>query len=114
MEGPGKEVMQGAHLIGSGSVRAAVQADDRGGHLGYRPKGLRGDPPGHPSLREEGTGDREAPIIPGPRPRQQALGHLERVGKRYGWLNEDFTIDDFRRWLERRGGWVDVAGATSP
>jgi uncharacterized protein with von Willebrand factor type A (vWA) domain len=34
---------------------------------------------------------------------EQALGHLERVGKRYGWLNEDFTIDDFRRWLERRG-----------
>lgn len=33
----------------------------------------------------------------------QALKHLERVARRYGWFNESFGIDDFRRWLEQRG-----------
>ncbi|MBL8727965.1 MAG: hypothetical protein JNM25_06010 [Planctomycetes bacterium] len=32
-----------------------------------------------------------------------ALEHLERIGARYRWFNAQFTIDDFRRWLERRG-----------
>ncbi len=32
-----------------------------------------------------------------------SLQHLERIGKRYRWFNSQFTIDDFRRWLERRG-----------
>lgn len=34
---------------------------------------------------------------------EQALEHLERVGKRYRWLDKSFGIDDFKRWLERRG-----------
>lgn len=34
---------------------------------------------------------------------EAALGHLEKIGKRYRWFNEQFTIDDFRRWLEKRG-----------
>ncbi len=34
---------------------------------------------------------------------EQALKHLERVGRRYGWFNASFGVDDFRRWLERRG-----------
>lgn len=49
-----------------------------------------------------------------------SLDHLERIGKRYRWFNEQFTIDDFRRWLERRnivqppaggGGGAPVLGA---
>lgn len=32
-----------------------------------------------------------------------ALQHLDRIGKRYRWFNDRFGIDDFRRWLERRG-----------
>ncbi|MEZ6037622.1 MAG: hypothetical protein R3F29_09085 [Planctomycetota bacterium] len=48
---------------------------------------------------------------------EAALEHLEKIGERYGWFDEDFTIDDFRRWLERRGmvrveG--DVQGAPRP
>lgn len=33
---------------------------------------------------------------------EASLEHLERIGKRYRWFDERFTIDDFRRWLERR------------
>jgi Ca-activated chloride channel homolog len=32
---------------------------------------------------------------------EQALRHLERIGKRLGLLDRGFGIDDFRRWLER-------------
>lgn len=33
----------------------------------------------------------------------ESLKHLERIGKRYGWFNAKFGIEDFKRWLERRG-----------
>ncbi|MCA8950736.1 MAG: VWA domain-containing protein [Planctomycetes bacterium] len=41
---------------------------------------------------------------------EQALSHLERIGRRYGWFNERLSIDDFRRWLERR----DIVRRTPP
>ncbi|HEX5053847.1 MAG TPA: VWA domain-containing protein [Planctomycetota bacterium] len=34
---------------------------------------------------------------------EASLAHLDRIGKRYGWFHPKFTIEDFRRWLERRG-----------
>src|SRR5262245_35790773 len=33
---------------------------------------------------------------------EQALKHLERIGKRYGLLDKSFGIEDFKRWLERK------------
>lgn len=33
----------------------------------------------------------------------KALEHLQQVAERYGWFDDDFTVDDFQRWLERRG-----------
>jgi uncharacterized protein with von Willebrand factor type A (vWA) domain len=32
----------------------------------------------------------------------EALSWLEKLGERYGWFSERFSIDDFRRWLEKR------------
>jgi uncharacterized protein with von Willebrand factor type A (vWA) domain len=31
----------------------------------------------------------------------EALQHLERIGKRFGLLDEGFTIEEFKSWLER-------------
>jgi uncharacterized protein with von Willebrand factor type A (vWA) domain len=33
---------------------------------------------------------------------EQALRHLERIGKRYGLFDQRFGIEDFKRWLERK------------
>ncbi len=33
----------------------------------------------------------------------RALEHLDRIGRRYGWFDEKFSIDDFKRFIERRG-----------
>lgn len=45
---------------------------------------------------------------------EASLQHLKRIGDRYGWFDERFTIDDFRRWLEQRGLIRDEAGAVGP
>ncbi len=34
---------------------------------------------------------------------EAALEHLEEIGNRYGLFHEEYGIDAFRRWLERRG-----------
>jgi uncharacterized protein with von Willebrand factor type A (vWA) domain len=46
-----------------------------------------------------------------------ALRHLERLGRRYGFFDEEFGPQDFRRWLERRklvrpvrGGGLSLTG----
>lgn len=45
---------------------------------------------------------------------EAALQHLQRIGDRYGWFDERFTVDDFHRWLERRGLIRDEPGPAGP
>jgi uncharacterized protein with von Willebrand factor type A (vWA) domain len=39
----------------------------------------------------------------------EALRHLGRIGERYGFFDDKFTVDDFRRWLEQNEAIREVA-----
>src|SRR5688572_13524874 len=39
----------------------------------------------------------------------RALSRLEQIGKRYGIFNEQFTIDDFKKWLKQNEAIQEIA-----
>ncbi len=41
-----------------------------------------------------------------------ALEHLDRLGQRYGLLNDQFTIEDFKKYLEKKRSIEKVSGGT--
>ncbi len=45
---------------------------------------------------------------------EAALQHLQRIGDRYGWFDERFTVEDFHQWLERRGLIRNEPGVAGP